>query len=282
MSVQRRLDSVLGLIGAGAILCALLVLLAKGTAAGTIGGVGLELVAPGCALTALVFSRGELRRHEMALTALGISLVVAALGALLLDGLPGSLGRTPWTMFLLAITFAALTAALLLRRPRRVPGAINERAPLVVRRFEDEDDERAPSWYLPPLMNWFFGVVALVLIAVAILVARDAANESPGFTELSALPVSDAGGELRLRVHVQNEEGDSVAYRLRIVGAGAKPSETSFRVSAGASRRILSEALGERTGRVDVSLYRGSAPEPFLHASYDPSTVQAPVAEKGR
>ncbi len=275
MSAERRFDLALGLIGAGAVAFALLVLLAPGTAAATVGGVGLELVVPGCALSALVFTRGELRAHELVLTALGTSLVVAALGALLLDRLPGDLGRTPWLILLSALTFLALGAAVVVRRPRRVPGAINERAPLVLTRFEDEDDARLPRWFVPSGWNWIFAALALALVIGAVLLARDAARESPGFSELSALPVSASGGGRQLRVTVRNEEGRPVSYRLRILGAGAAPEESSFRLAAGESRRVLSGRLGEAGDRVNASLYRGAAREPFLHASFDPALGQS-------
>lgn len=279
MSAERRFDLALGLIGIGTVACGLLMLLAQGSAGAIVGGIGLVLVLPGSAVSALVFRRGELRLHELVLTALGTSLVIAALGALLLDRLPGDLGRTPWTILLLAVTIAALAGAALLRRPKPVPGAINERAPLVVRRFEDEDDEPGQRRFLPPVLNWILAVLALALVIAAVWLARDAANESPGFTELSAVPVAEAGAGKQLRIEVRNREGSSVDYRLRIVGAGEAPQESTFSLDPGAAKTISGGGVEDAGGRIDVALYRGTATEPFLHASYDPASELGQTAE---
>jgi uncharacterized membrane protein len=279
MSAERRFDLALATLGVGAVLCVLCVLLTQGTAAAVVGGVGLVLVAPGWALTLLVFRRDELRGTEKLLVAVGASLAVAVLGALLLDVLPGDLGRTPWLILLGTVTVVALAGATVLRRPRPVPGAINERAPLVIQRFENEDDDRVPRRHLPPLVNLILAALTVAVLATAVLIARDAANESPGFTELSAVPVAGAGGESTLRIAVRNEEGAPASYRLRVVGPGGAPAESSFTLEPGAAKSISGGSLGGEAGRIDVALYRGGAPEPFLHTSYDPALGQGQSAE---
>ncbi len=279
MTAERRFGLWLCLVGAATILCALLVTLAPATPASIAGGIGLVLVLPGCAIAALVFRRGELRGHELVLCGLGISLVVGALGGLLLGGLPGDLGRTPWLIMLLAITFGALLGAAA-TSPRPVPGAINERTPIVIARFEDEDDDLSTKRFLPPVWNLLFAAIAVALAVGAILIARDAADESPGFTALSALPVRNDGAGPQLMISVRNEEKTDARYRLKISGGGSAAEERAFRLSPGQSKRVMVDAPPVGAGPVGVDLYRPAASRPFLRASYDPKL--GATREEGR
>lgn len=126
MSIRKPAD--LQVTAAAAVVCAL-VLLAPVAPVRVTAGLALVLVLPGYALTAALLPRRSLRRPELALCVLGLSLAAAALGGLLLN-FAGHLSRPAWDTLLTSVTLACCAAAGLRRgggTRRQVPGAAGRR-----------------------------------------------------------------------------------------------------------------------------------------------------------
>jgi hypothetical protein len=220
------------------------------------GGVLLELLLPGYAITALVSDRRALRAAELALGVIGASLVTAALGGLLLDVLPGHMGHVEWVALLLAVTLGAGALAIV-RPPAAEPSPVeHERAP----RFAGPRSPRA--W-----ANVVLAVLALAVVVAAVLVARHAANRQPGFVELSELPVSAQPGS-DLAVTLRSHQPRPM-HLLVVVSEDSTPvRRLALTLAPGREWHTHLPAPRPTTARVRVDVYRAGSGAAYLRTSY--------------
>jgi hypothetical protein len=301
---MRRRPDLLIVIG----LALLAGLLAVAVPAGPVrigAGIVLELALTGYALAALVLG-GEGRRPEHAellLCTLGASLVVAALGGLLLDALPGHMDRLAWTLLFVCVTLASAGAALVLDRRAASQGTVEPRAqqsrPATVEPRAQQS--RPPSRaVLEPRAQWsrsassmrvgartralslaaggggrlavnaLCAVVALGLAVAAIVVARNAADHAPGFSQLSTVPASKTARDPRLIVALTSHEAHKVRYLLVISEDGRPVLRHRLSLEPGAHWEMHTAPVAARTRKVLVRVFRGSG-KPSLYTSFYPS-----------
>ena len=94
-----------------AVVCAVVELAPAASALRLPAGLLLALGLPGYGLSRHLFSGRSLGRAEFAAGVLGLSLAAAILGGLLLNLVPGHLGRPAWAIFLASLTVACCAAA---------------------------------------------------------------------------------------------------------------------------------------------------------------------------
>jgi uncharacterized membrane protein len=228
-------------------------------------GLLLELVLPGYAITALVRDRRSLRASELLMCVIGASLVTAALGGLVLDVLPGHMGRAEWAVLLPVVTVAAAAVAVL-RPPAPAalgaPDGANPADGAVARAMRPP---RAPSGRA--LANGLIGVLALAVAVVAVLVARHAADHQPGFVELSMLPATSAP-RAELHVGITNREPHTV--RLVAIARADGTPVASFPVSLvpGGEWHLALPHPKPTVSQVRVDVYRAGSSAPSLHTTY--------------
>ncbi len=81
----------------------------------------LVLFLPGYALVAAIFAHGKIPLRHLLVLSIGLSLAVLALGALLLNYLPGGIRAGWWALLLVIVVFAAARGAAI-RRPNNALG----------------------------------------------------------------------------------------------------------------------------------------------------------------
>jgi uncharacterized membrane protein len=214
-------------------------------------GIVLELLLTGYALATLALGSGARGRAELLLCTLGGSLVVAALGGLVLDALPGHMGRLAWTLLLVCVTVTAAGAALLLE-------GSSERAPAM------------PRWRLTKrgAINALCAVSALCIAVSAIVIARDAADRTPGFSQLSTVPASKAR-DPRLIVGLTSHEAHATSYLLVISEDGRRVFRHRLSLEPGAHWEMHTAPVAARTRKVMVRVYRGGRSD--LYTSFYPA-----------
>jgi uncharacterized membrane protein len=269
MSSRLRSNWDLLLLAGLAIICAATVVLVSFSPALIVAAVFLELIAPGYAISAAVFARRETSALEFLLCCLGTSLVVAALGGVLLDQMPGEMGQGAWLVLLMAITLFGATAAIARTPLAELPLAQGRSSGLPKTR-PDELEERIG---LPVWLNLTLGVFAALLVIGAVVIARDASRDTPGFSELSAVPVASSG-RMELMIAVRSHEKKVASYDLEIRENGRRTARHSLRLRPGQGRR-LSSPLGAGAKRVTVTLYRAGERVPYLQTSYYPGDEAA-------
>lgn len=163
----------------------------------------LALFLPGYALSSAIFRRRAPAWVERIALALGLSLVVAALASLVLDGLPFGLTLHSW-----AIALALVTAAAVVVEAARIPATVDEAAPPVPSR-------RAPP---PPRRRGLqitAAVVAACLVAAAVALARTPlpSPSAPGYT---ALWLTRDAHSTALILGVRSQEHHKTSYVLRL------------------------------------------------------------------
>jgi hypothetical protein len=232
-------------------------------------GVVLELVLTGYAIASLLSTRARFTRSEMWLCALGASLVVSALGGLLLDVLPGHMGRSEWALMLTLVTLLACAVALWMVRgatgSRGAPTPMGGLAALLSGRS-----------VLRTALDAACALLAVGLAGAAIVLASGAAKRAPGFTELSSLPLSSAH-DPRLQVRVRSHEARATALRLVVREDGHQVLSREIPLGAGREWRGRTAPVAPSTHRVLVLLYRGAAKRSYLHTSFYPPIPRAPA-----
>ncbi len=267
---SRRNFNVL-VTGMLAIVCGLVAGLVDAPAPRIAAGAVLALLLPGYALTMLVFARRDLDWAELALGTLAGSLVVSALGGLLLDGLPGHMGRLEWAGLLALVTVAASAAS-----------AARPAEPFAAR----QPDPAGPSSAVPPVrargtlvLNVALAFVAAALVTGAVLVARHAANRSPAFSELSSLPAS-RGATPRFSIRLASHEHTPTTFTIVAVQDGRPTGTWRVRLNPGGRTRILTPPIRARARRLRVTVYRGLSPQVYLHTLYFLHAARATVARR--
>jgi len=257
--IDVRRDRDLLAAGALALLCAGATWLTGTPPLRIAGGLMLELVLPGYAITALVRDRRALRASELLMCVIGASLVTAALGGIVLDVLPGHMGHAQWAALLVAVTLVAAVLAALRPPPpetaaRGLEGARSPGALL-----------RAPT--LKGVANGLIGALALAVAVAGVLVARHAANRQPGFVELSTLPASPAPGA-RLHVRLASHEPHAVGLLVIAREDGVPMRRWILSLPPGGESRIGVPGPKPTTSQVRFDVYRAGSSAPYLHTTY--------------
>ena len=269
-------------------LCGVLAALAPAGIARVTAGLLLVLVLPGYALSAFVFGRGRLAVGELLLCTLGASLVVSALAGLALDVLPGHMGRSAWAILLSAVTVISLLGAVARpptwqARPVSGEGVPGEGVPDEGEGGEGKGGEgeggeggggEAHAATPGPrvrrsrtLLQLCLGALALAVTVAAVAVAHRAADRSPGFSELSVLPLSSAR-DPRMSIRVRSHEHHAVSLRLTLSEDGRRLGTVYRTLLPGEEWHLLSRGVRSGTRRIVVRLYRSRGAPPFLHTVY--------------
>lgn len=229
----------------GAVVCAIVAVLVPWEIVRVIAAVPLTLFLPGYAIAAACFEQRELAPPKLAMLSAGISLMVLALGALLLNVFPFGLTTLSWAVLLVLVIVACCRAAALRRgRPgRRQPAS--------------------PAWRPSPLGAGLVAVAVVISIAALVLAQRPLpAGNAVGFTALWMLPANPQ--EKAVVVGVLSSEQDPTAYTLRIARAGHGPPR-SYRLSLdpGEEKTFEIPVARRPRGRAHVvaSLYLASQPQ---------------------
>jgi uncharacterized membrane protein len=228
----------------GAVVCALVAVLVPFEIVRAIAALPLTLFLPGYAIVALSFAPGALAPPKLATLSVGISLMVLALGALLLNVFPFGLTTLSWAVLLVVVIVACCRGAALRH------GGQGSRRPL------------RSSWRPSPRATVLVAAAAVIAIAALVLAQKPLpAKHAEGFTALWMLPTDSR--EEAVRVGVLNSEQDPASYSLQ-VRVGAKQTPQSFRVvlDPGEERTFEVPVPRAAKGRAHVvaSLYLGGQP----------------------
>jgi hypothetical protein len=239
-------------VGAAA-LCGLLALLLPFEPLRLLLALPLTLFLPGYALTAAIFAHARLLRRYFLVFCLGLSLSVLALGALVLNYLPGGIRSGWWAVLLFLVVLGGCRAAAL-RRPRRAPAPI--------------------SWELPgvnPAQAALVAAGALAAVAAIVLafVPLSATNAS-GYTEVSIQPLAASSGP-GVGIEVGSGERDDSSYRLVVeFGSGEGEATRTFTLAPGQKQALELQPPGDLTAAtaagtqvpVTATLFKLDSPEP--------------------
>jgi uncharacterized membrane protein len=240
---------------AASLLCAVLALLLPLPGLRVVFAVPLALFLPGYAVVAVTFARRQLELPQRLLLSLGLSLVTLALGAVLLNYLPGGIRAGSWALLLVLVVLGACRGAAL-RRPKATGTG------LAIPRFSPRRTE------LGLLAAGALAVLAALILAFVPLSAKNAV----GYTEMWIKPFSNdsragvkigvgnreqAGAEYRLRVHIGREGEETLTYRLAL-----EPGQTQVRVIRTATR-----SAGPPTPVVAVLVMADSPTKPYRRVS---------------
>jgi len=245
-------------------------------------GIGLPfvLILPGYVITRALFPRGSEPDGQGVATpvvsctpierfgwAIGLSMALTALGALLLNLLPGGLGRTSWVLFL----SASLTLA----------GAVGW--------LRERTLDPPPTCSRASLSRRQLGVAgAAVLVAVGALVLgrnSEATMAQPGFSQLWLISDNAASGTvgpgevvgaaigsglpgaakaLFAQLGVHSYEDGTQRFRLELRNDGTVVRVWSFSLPSGDEwQQAISVPRGVAA---DAVLYRDGNPAPYRHA----------------
>jgi uncharacterized membrane protein len=209
---------------ATALLCAVVVLYVPLEGARLAGALPLCLLLPGYAVTVAAFGRRAVKRPQLLLLSIGMSLATLAIGSLILNYVPGGLRATSWAALLVLVVLGGCTIATL-RRPPPADKSIRSLRPRVgpVNRTVLLGTVVAAVW-----------ITLVVVNALAMSWAPLPANNAIGYTQLWMLPSGGAKGN-RIRIGVVSQEQHRVAYSLK-VQFGRRQAPLSDRVS---SRLVL-------------------------------------------
>jgi len=212
----------------------------------------------------VTFARRRLESPQMLLLSLGLSLAALALGAVLLNYMPGGIRAGSWALLLVLIVLAACRGAAL-RRPRPTTTR------LTLPRFSPRRTE------LGLLAAGALAVLAALVLAFVPLSAKNAI----GYTEMWIKPLSSKSRS-GVKIGVGNREQTDAEYRLR-VHIGPKGEETrTYRVALEPGQTqvqvvpIATPSSGRPTPVVAVLAMASSPTRPYRRVSaWIPPTGQS-------
>jgi uncharacterized membrane protein len=237
----------LRLVTAAAAACALLALVLPVEVLSLVFMAPLAFFLPGYAVVSAIFVRARLVTPVMLTLAIGTSLSILALGALVLNYAPGGVRGLGWAILLVGLTAAACRLAAI-RRP-------------------STEGRWHPSWHAPNRSQAAFLVAAVVVAAGALALAfvNFPADQAIGYTELWMQPYA-AGGKVGVRVGVGSNEQHRTVYELRVRIKRGGPTVRRFALEPGESRvlRVASAQIGgggpERAAAVLLRPYHSDRP----------------------
>jgi Protein of unknown function (DUF1616) len=198
----------------GSLLCAIVALLLPWPAASLVFAAPLALFAPGYAIVAAAFARHQLNRPRLAVLSLALSLAVLALGALVLNYLPGGIGGASWAILLLAVVFGCSRTAALRRGRKPEPLRLPRPKP---NRLE---------------LGFALGGLAAVVAALVLASATLPAERALGYTELWIVPRPESEGR-EAEVGVKSEEQETREFDLGIRIGPSQLVRRSFTLAPG-------------------------------------------------
>ncbi len=204
----------LRLVVRGSLLCAIVALLLPWPVISLVFAAPLALFAPGYAVVAAAFARHSLDRPRLAVLSLALSLAVLALGALVLNYLPGGVNGVSWAILLLAVVLGCSRSAA--RRRDHKPG------PLRLRRPKLEKLE----------LGFALGGLAALGAALVLASATLPAERAIGYTELWIVPQPESEGR-EAEVGVKSEEQETTEFDLGIRIGQSKIVRRSFTLAPG-------------------------------------------------
>lgn len=233
-------------VSVGAVVCAVVAVLIPWEIVRVIAAAPLTLFLPGYAIAAVCFTPRELAPPKLWTLSAGISLMVLALGALLLNGFPFGLTTLSWAVLLVLVIVPCCRAAAL-RRGR--PGQ------------RRQSTRRA--WRPSPLGAGLVALAVVISIGALVLAQRPlSAGNAVGFTALWMLPANSQ--EQAVVVGVLSSEQDPTDYTLEVT-QGRKGQPTIYQVSLDPGEEETFEIPVPRRpgGRAHVvaSLYLASRPQ---------------------
>jgi hypothetical protein len=231
-----------------AALCALLTLVLPFEPLRMLLAAPLALFLPGYAITAAIFAKRRIERRHFLVFSVGLSLAVLALGALVLNYIPGGIRAWSWALLLFLAVLGCCRGAAL-RRPKRAAAPI--------------------SWALPHPNRTQAALLAaggLAIVAAVILAFTPlSATNATGFTELWIQPLAAGNG---VRIGVGSSERDDSSYRLLVKFGDAKTATRQLQLAPG-QREVLAlggesvaAAAGAEALPVTATLYKEDSPEP--------------------
>jgi hypothetical protein len=241
----RRHGDLEAAVGAAA-LCALLVLALPFEPLRMLLAAPLTLFLPGYAIAAAIFAQRRIARRQFLVFSVGLSLAVLALGALVLNYMPGGIRSWSWALLLFLVVLGCCRGAAL-RRPKRAGAPI--------------------SWDLPrpngAQATLLAGGGLALLAAVVLAFTPLAATNATGFTEMWIQPLAADNG---VRIGIGSAERDDSSYRLVVNFGGTREVTRRLTLEPG-GREVL--ALGESRATsspvaipVTATLYKEDSPEP--------------------
>jgi uncharacterized membrane protein len=204
----------------------------------------LILFLPGYAIAAATFARGRIPFAQTLVLSVGLSLAVLALGALLLNYLPGGIRAGWWALLLFFVVLGACRAAAV-RRPKRRQASGSSSLP-------------RPSLAQSGMLAG--GALAILAAIVLAYVPLGAAN-AVGYTEMWIRPLH--GAKSGVEVGVGSGEQEDVPYRLFVkFGDGEPPQGRRFTLAPGETRkvRLLTEGAPQAAKKIDAALFREDQP----------------------
>jgi len=222
------------------VISALMLLVTTSPAIRVAVGLPFALVLPGYAMVAALFPRRALGIPERLVFSIGLSLAVAVLGGLVLNGTAWGLRVESWAAWLCATTCLASVVAI--RQRRRNP-------PLPLTRV---------GLGLSGRQSLLLGLAAVVVVAAIGLARTPAPQHSvQGYTLLWILP-SDDGNPNTVRLGVDCMELAPTSFRLEVKWDGRIAQEwSSIMLKPGEkweNRIVLPADFGN--GTVEAALYR--------------------------
>jgi uncharacterized membrane protein len=212
----------------------------------------LALLLPGYGLTAAIFARRRIGSAQLAILSIGLSLCVLALGALLLNYVPGGIGPVSWPVLLALVALNGYRVAALRR-----PAAGKAR------------QDRAWPRLRPSAGSAGLLAAALLCAAAALVLSfkTTSATHADGYTALWLLPPTQADATVGgARIGVSSEEQKRRAYLLRVRVSG-RPAEIvrSFSLDP-AETRVLKLAPSQQRpsgapARVNARLFLQRKPD---------------------
>lgn len=205
----------------------------------------LVLFLPGYALSAAIFARGRIPLRHLLVLSIGLSLAVLALGALLLNYLPGGIRTGWWALLLVIVVFAAARGAAIRRPSHRA-------AP-------------SPSWRprLNPVQAVLFAGGALAIVAAIVLAFIPVgAKDALGYTQMWIQPL--AGEKTGVEIGVGSGEQREATYRLWVkFGDGEAPQGRYFKLAPGEIHhiRLLTEEPPAGAEQIRAALFKQSQPD---------------------
>lgn len=251
-----------------------------GDAVRTVVGAPLVLFLPGYAMTmALIPHRSNdggngavpaersITRIERLAWAIGLSMGLAALGAFLLNLLPGGLNRTSWLILLGSTTIIAGAVAKTRQRVANRAGAAVPAAPANagtapdIRRSQPRPENRRPAAAF---------VIAALIAFLALWIARSSEDSipHPGFAQLwlvTQTATQEATTATTAELGVHSYEEDEQRYRLVLQHEGKVVDTWSFTLPPGAMWR---QRVDLQPGQpAEAQLYRDGEQTPYRRVS---------------
>ena len=234
----------LGLVAAGAVLCAAVALLVPLEVIRLVAAAPLCLLFPGYALASATFSARSLSGGRFGALVLGLSLIVLILSALALNYGPGGIRDVSWAVILVLVTIAACRWAAVKRKPGEVTYAAWSRPQV------------SPSDYL------FLGGAAIAVVAALVVSATVyPAGDVQGYTRLAMLADS-SGNAATVGIDSNEQRRQSYVLRLTLDGGPLVNKRLSLDPGDESVLRVrLPQDRGRPTGELVASLYRASSPD---------------------